>query len=351
MALLETNMAADARSLDIATREPGSSFDGWKRRRLRWSFLSVLGLVFAMETILWIIASSGGISAGGVTTIHLGLVVFLGWALFEISPNRADLSLPVLSVLSTIFFGPLGTAGAWVLLASDRAERGRDSTLEEWYDRLRGQSGEDKVAQLYAKIVTGRARRVDVLPAEDCEALLQDAPLRQVQTMLGRITLNYHPDYLNVLSSALRCPEATIRVQAAAIIVKLLTQVKSRIKGLTEATSSHVDQMAANLSEARALVALGLLEQSDVHVVRSLAKGFCEALIAANPAEAPVYEDIMCEILFEEGKYQEVLARSNGRGTASKSLQRLRFLSLVELGRHREAVEELQVGNLPGKWD
>ena len=166
--------------------------------------------------------------------------------------------------------------------------------------------------------------------------------MRDIQTILGKITLNYHPDYLEALNSALRCPEATIRVQAAAIIVKLRTQVKSRIRTLAEAPSDRVDQMSANLSKAQALVASGLLEQSEVHTVRSLAKRHCEALIKADPAEADVYEGIMCEILFEEGKHQELLARSNRRVAISKSMQRLRFLSLVELGLYKQAGEELR---------
>lgn len=318
-------------------------------RRLPGVFSMTPNAVALFEITLLVASMKDVISLQAFITVHLALVAFLGcWALAAGSKGD-DISLPLLCFFSALVFGPVGAIGGALLTVRCGSSEEEKHVLEQWYARLRGRRRPSPASEIYSRIVNNRVRRLDVAP-EEFAAVVRQGSLRQVQTILGRIALDYHPEYFPFLEAALQSPEASIRVQAAATIAKLRSQVKARLKAFAEARPAQADEISASLKEARACMDSRLLERSDVRKIRALVKEARERLIEIDPARAEEHAADLCELLFEEGDYAAAFEKARPLSNPPQFFKHLQLSSgaraqpakTVKNGSHADACTGVQ---------
>jgi hypothetical protein len=243
---------------------------------------------FGGQLILWLV-------------LHVAVVTCAGAVLWR-ARMAPDLSPQALAVLATLIAGPLGAALAAAALASLARERPNRDLLEAWYDRISLAGELDPVTQLYNSVAMGRAVQTTTAMPQRFEVVMTEGSLSDRQAALGLIARKFEPSYAPALRLALVSPEPVIRVQAAAVAVKVRGELKSSIESaLARAEAGHLApaQQAELAYRIAAMAHSGLLEDTDHAQAREAVRHLLGSVTAAIATEPP---DAGFDALAEEAR-------------------------------------------------
>jgi hypothetical protein len=179
---------------------------------------AVAGLAFAVT-----------IPSLGWLVCHLVLVALSCAVLSRQRAFISDTGPHVLAVIATLAAGPLGAILAVGAVAVMARERTHPELLTAWYDRIALSGDVDAVTGLYNTVAMGRGVLTSTTPPPVFEYVMRDGSLEDRQTALGLIARRFLPSYAPALSLALVSPEPVIRVQAAAVAVKVRAELKTTL--------------------------------------------------------------------------------------------------------------------------
>ena len=228
--------------------------------------LPFAGLLAIGELLVWFAFKA---SAGPLPVWvfgHAALVALAAVVLVRQRTAASDESPYVLALIATTIAGPIGAilaVGAVVLLARERPDA---QLLAAWYERIALAGDIDQVTNLCNTVAMGRGVLTTAVPPPEFERVMTGGSLEDRQTALGLIARQFSPSYAAALRLALVSPEPVIRVQAAAVAVKVRAQLKVSLQAaLTRLQHECLppDGAAALALELQGMVRSGLLEDED----------------------------------------------------------------------------------------
>jgi hypothetical protein len=263
---------------------------------------------------LLLAASAGlGLSLSGWLALHLAILAGAVGVLVSGWTRIADFSPYLLALIATAFGGVIGAGLAVLALVRLAREKPSSEMLDAWYERIALSGDVDVVTNLYNTVAMGRGLQTSTTPPQVFERVMTHGSLEERQTALGLIARQFSTSYAPALRLALVSPEPVIRVQAAAVAVKVRAELK--ISFAAAIGRSHIDGLspldAGTLAVVlRGMALSGLLEDDDAlrgeaAVVR-LVRGVVAALDAGEPWGGE--PDFECQTLVEtemlrDGRY------------------------------------------------
>ena len=199
--------------------------------------------------------------------------------------QMADASLYVLAMLTTLEGGLAGACGALVALIALSRNGTPLPLLEAWYDRIALAGDIDPVTRLYNEVAMGRSLDTNLEAPPAFEAVMTTGSLADRQAALGLIARKFAPGYAPALRLALVSPEPVIRVQAAAVAVKVRADVKTTLAQLLALDRSESQTDADKAVQLRDLIASGLLDDDDAVRAQTAYKHLMDALIQSLPQD------------------------------------------------------------------
>lgn len=196
-----------------------------------------------------------------------GLIV--GLALTFLWRQRAlvtDTSPHALVLIATLASGPVGSVLAMFAVVLLGRERSHPELLTAWYDRIALTGDVDAVTSLYNTVSMGRGVLTSLTPPPVFEHVMRDGSLEDRQTALGLIARRFSTSYAPALQLALVSPEPVIRVQAAAVAVKVRAELKVTLAAVLDQASKpdlSPGQTVASATQLDGIVRSGLLEDED----------------------------------------------------------------------------------------
>jgi hypothetical protein len=291
--------------------------------------VSVFALLGAVD-LAWICAVAYSASAIDLALrLHRALIV-AAVCLVEAVPQMAR-TLAAIGAPSFLLIGPLGAAGVLLILLSLWSTRWSSALLQECHKRLSCKTS-NLAFDVYGTIIGGRSIR----PAHN-EFCLDRGSLRAKQARLEQIGLKYVQGYLPP-KLALRNPEPSIPVQAAAVFVKPGEQQKAKVKSYVAASkaTSSVVGYERSLPQERGLLKCidsGLLDPSEVQEARVRATRYLYAASMMQIGDFTV-EILRCRLLPDESDHENVCPRLRSLlGDEDSDVQHVHANSLLRLGR------------------
>ncbi len=243
-----------------------------------------LVVVTGSDLMLWLAMAVGRLSVSSALVLHFGLVIGSAVLIMR-RATPGDWSLSVVGILCLLLVGPAGSLGTVAMMQIVKRAKGDSDRLAAWYERLSGGIEIDGPSQLHERLAAGRAPRLVASDIRQFTNVLRQGNDREREIVLGLIGLRYSRDCRKALDYALTSPQASVRVQAAAVFVKL----RARYKGLLKkALSLHG---TADLGQEQALEAVrgllqalesGFLDSSEVRTARSVAQELFTTLDLKN---------------------------------------------------------------------
>jgi hypothetical protein len=209
---------------------------------------------------------------------HLAIVATAGVWLWRQKGTGADLSGAGLALLGCLIAGPLGALLATIAVVWLARQKPDTHLLAAWYERIALAGDTDPVTALCNSVDMGRT----VQTAADIPRVFADVmahgTLEDRQTALGLIARQFSPSYAPALRAALVSSEPVIRVQAAAVAVKVRAELKSTLHATLarHAASDDVHGTLALAAELHDMAHSLLLEDTD----RAAAERRSGALVA-----------------------------------------------------------------------
>ena len=197
---------------------------------------------------------------------HVLLVALVLIALWRSRAAITDTSPYALALVATLIAGPVGAVLSTAAVALMAREVPHPERLAAWYDRIALAGDVDPVTNLYNSVAMGRTVQTSITPPPVFERVMTDGTLEDRQTALGLIARRFSPNYAPALRLALVSPEPVIRVQAAAVAVKVRAELKATLATvLARARGDELGtgQAASLASELDAILRSGLLEDED----------------------------------------------------------------------------------------
>ena len=251
-------------------------------------FVFAIGLLFA-ELGLATLAHVLELDRAVWLVFHLGIVLAATALVLRTRGAEADRSPHALAILTVLIGGPVGAlfgCGCVVMLARERAA---PQLLKAWYERISLAGDVDAVTRLYDNVAMGRALQTSAVPPQEFEQVMLSGSLEDRQAALGLIARRFEPSYAPALRLALVSPEPIIRVQAAAVAVKVRAEVKSRLAADIEQSADTAIKPQAALAlvqELRDLAGSGLVEDDDhdrgIAAARALLASVAEVLTTGS---------------------------------------------------------------------
>lgn len=170
-----------------------------------------------------------------------------------------------LTTIAALISGPIGAGIACLALIRHAGEATHPELLAAWYDRIALAGDVDPVTDLYNTVAMGRALQTSTVPPQVFDAVMTSGTLADRQTALGLIARQFQPSYAPALRHALVSPEPVIRVQAAAVAVKVRAELKKTLAvAMLRSTADLSPADAASLAvELQLMAKSGLLEDDD----------------------------------------------------------------------------------------
>lgn len=262
----------------------------------------------------------------GIATMATFAIVYLASLLALIallrSARRAgrDTSAATLGVIAAAVIGPPGAIGAAAVAFADRADPSGNALLDAWYERIALAIEVDRVTQLCDDVGVGRTMNLGDDAPQSFLAVMETGSLAEKQAVLGLVARRFHPDYLAVLKSALRSPEAVVRVQAAAVAAHVRPAIAARfqdcLRELADATASPGTALAL-LRRVDQLRSSGLLDAADERRAQDIAGRLGDVALARVPGVP--------------GAGERGLARADRATVESLLLARRRFADLRKM--------------------
>jgi hypothetical protein len=250
--------------------------------------------------------------------VHLALLVAAGASAVRCASARQDQSSYLVILLAALATGPLGAAAAGIGVVMLGRELPDKTLLAAWYDRI-AQAGElDTLSRITTSIAMGRTVDTTGALPVSFERVIAEGSLQERQAALGLIARRFSPAYAPALRAALVSSEPVIRVQAAAVAVKVRAQAKTELEEdlARVAAVPHplpVTIARAALGRISALVNSGLLEDRErqqgevvrAQLVASLVTDLdLTSLDSTRPSGAAVRELLETELL-RQGRFAE----------------------------------------------
>lgn len=197
---------------------------------------------------------------------HVAITAVAAVVLWRTRASLSDVSPYALALIASAIAGPAGAVLSVLALQHSAREETHPERLAAWYDRIALAGDVDPVTALYNSVAMGRAVATSTTPPQMFERVMINGSLEDRQTCLGLIARQFTPSYAAALRLALVSPEPVIRVQAAAVAVKVRGELKatfantlarSREPGLSPS------QAAGFAVALKGLVGSGLLEDED----------------------------------------------------------------------------------------
>lgn len=198
--------------------------------------------------------------------LHGALVAAAAFTVWRQRGVLADVSPYALALISALIAGPAGGLLAVLALLRMEREPAHPELLTAWYDRIALAGDTDAATDLYNTVAMGRALDTSIAPPQVFDAVMTEGSLADRQTALGLIARQFSPSYAPALRHALVSPEPVIRVQAAAVAVKVRAELKASLAtALGRAQAGDLTPAAAGrlAVELRAMTGSGLLEDDD----------------------------------------------------------------------------------------
>ena len=215
-------------------------------------------------------------------------------------------------LLAVAVAGPVGAVLVTVAVLRTRFERAHPELLAAWYERIALAGDIDDVTRLADTVAMGRALQTTQDVPRAFSAVMSEGTLADRQTALGLIARQFSPSYAPALRAALVGGEPLIRVQAAAVAVKIRAEIKTSLRAaLHEAARLGAGQASACAQASLALrqsIDTGLLDDDDkvageAAVVRLVGLASAVAGIPADDSiDHPLREHLASELL-RQGKF------------------------------------------------
>ncbi|MCB1505067.1 MAG: hypothetical protein KDJ47_08835 [Hyphomicrobiaceae bacterium] len=176
--------------------------------------------------------------------LHLMLLTVLAYALYRRRQVEADLSAPLLTLISLSAAGPVGAIVSLSMLNWLRHPAQSAPLLDAWYARIAMSSTVDKETQLADRVASGRVLNTRAPPPDALVDVIQNGSLQERQAALGLVARFFHVNYLAALTQALGSDIPVIRVQAAAVASRirprLADEVTRRLLRAAELLQPHL---------------------------------------------------------------------------------------------------------------
>lgn len=198
--------------------------------------------------------------------LHMAAIAAAAYASWLNRASLPDLSTYALVLISALIAGPAGALLVTLALLRLRREPSHPELLAAWYDRIALAADTDAATDLYNTVAMGRALETSTTPPQVFDVVMTQGSLADRQTALGLIARQFQPSYAPALRHALVSPEPVIRVQAAAVAVKVRAEVKVTLAAtLARAQSANLSpaEAAGIAAELGEMVRSGLLEDDD----------------------------------------------------------------------------------------
>lgn len=219
--------------------------------------LLLLAMAAGVEAALAVAAWQQRIGAVEAILLHMAFAGLLA-ALLLRRAGRAWVAA-LISAAAILVAGPLGALGMLALAvvggfgaSTGRTRSGRASTTA-------GRPA-DLASRLCEDIASDRMSRLDSRGCVRFGDVMRTGDMAARQALLGLIGRKYHPAYLPTLRQALASPDAIVRVQAAAVFVRLRERIAAQFQ---DALRRLAAGDRAGLHDLEACLASGLLEPAE----------------------------------------------------------------------------------------
>lgn len=264
----------------------------------------------AAEIVLLTAKLLTGFSLTAWLLCHIALTGAAAAHLWQHRVALTDVTPYALTVIAAFISGPIGATLSVIALVRHSAEASSPELLAAWYDRIALAGDVDPVTDLYNTVAMGRALHTSMIPPQVFDAVMLRGTLADRQTALGLIARQFEPSYAPALRSALVSPEPVIRVQAAAVAVKVRAGLKvSLAHALARATASPAVPAAAGLAlDLQAMAKSGLLEDDDRDRAVEAAANLTNLVISKLDESGPISEAAKAMIeteLLARGRFED----------------------------------------------
>jgi hypothetical protein len=215
-----------------------------------------------------------------------------GFALFRAGERRLELFLLALSVVA---LGPLGAAGAIMMILMRKITDRFATPFDQWYASLFPWLEKDKVSELYEMIAwrgVGPASRSTVTPFRD---VLTFGTVKQKQAVLTMVSDRFQSEFSPILRLALNDSEPAIRVQAASVVARIENDFLQRSVALKRMQIHGRSDMMLHRELAQyyaTYAALGLLDPGRANAAMLEALDHYTIVLRENPKDPTIVEPI-----------------------------------------------------------
>jgi hypothetical protein len=231
-----------------------------------------LGALFAVaaELIIVMLALSEKVPFAVAVELHFTATVVLALILFRGRMPNEDLTAAALLFLVVLAAGPAGAVASLLSRAFANRTRVGPEVLEAWYQRLSSARTSDASTELTDRVVAGRVIDTRAPPPEHFEDVIANGTLAEKQAALGHMARHFHTDFAPALEAALRSPEPVVRVQAAAVVARVRSILKPRIKLLlADKEGRTIGHELKDAAELARLAACTLVDRADAEKCRA----------------------------------------------------------------------------------
>ena len=231
-----------------------------------------LGALFAVaaEAIIVMLAVTGKVPFALAIQLHFAAAVVLAVILFRGRKPNEDLTTAALLFLVVLAAGPAGAVASLLSRAFVNRAGAGPEVLEDWYQRLSSARISDASTDLTDRVVAGRVIDTRAPPPAHFDDVIASGTLAEKQAALGHMARHFHPDFAPALEAALRSPEPVVRVQAAAVVARVRSELKTRIKGLLAVKDGRtISNELKDAAELSRLAACTLVDRADAEKCRA----------------------------------------------------------------------------------
>jgi hypothetical protein len=255
---------------------------------------------------------------------HVTLIAAVLWWAWRRRAQDADFSGPALAGMAVLLAGPLGAALALWVVRWLETRQPDERLLAAWYDRIALAGDIDPITHLSNTVSMGRAVQTTADMPRVFATVMADGSLEDRQTALGLIARRFSPSYAPALRAALVSSEPVIRVQAAAVAVKVRGDLKATLHHTLARRNDPGLSLINGLelaAEIQTIVEAEMLEDVDraaaVAVVIDLIGSRVDAL-GGNP-----HDDDVAALSPEARNMLETALLDRGRFVAFRALRRI----------------------------
>ncbi len=208
----------------------------------------------------------------------------------NIALEHADLSRPALLVLTTVFFGPAGSAATALVLGIAAWNMRSATPFEEWYKALFPELEEDPQLLVWEQVIRDQEKGDDSMVPAFAD-VLAFGTVAQKQALIALVNRRFRPELGPVLKQALSDADNPIRVQAATAISRLETEFLQKTLELSAQLAAAPQNTVVLLELARLhdeFAFAGILDPRRQAETRELALTYYRQYLKLKPQDTAV---------------------------------------------------------------